>query len=556
MLRDWPTCCLDCGLFRACKNPAINGKGNKAAKVLCLFEAPGKDEDELNEILMGPAGKRLESILDTLYTKHGIDLGLTSSRWENVVMCQPKEDKTPKINHIRNCRAFWAAKAREMPNLKKVICFGGTALTSVLDQAPGRLDKWRQQPIHTPEFPNWTFFVTYHPAYTLGHRNPQAEKYVLEDLIFAMQWDLAASKIQEPTKAGTSVGEETERRLWAFSDPKTTRLKTRPWWILDVCRNYVVWDLEHTVPPKEGKVPENMSPWPDCLGRVGELKYLCWSTRFAAGGQRLQYERLEPHFISQIEAEFMTNIIFHAQHDIPWLYVNYGQMPQGPIFDPMIGYHLLDENYPDKSLEGICKRVFKAEPWKKAFWDNFSWEDPDWKALHEYCRTDVRWTQRLALYVAQQISREGLERLFVHEMANLQTSIEGICLGTAYDIEEAEAKRASLLLEAEVLHERARQLVGRELNLNSPQQILPVLKLFNKRVRDTSTPTLRRWLYREPGFEFGRLVLEFRRLQSELRYLVNYKNRLKADGKFHPTFGRTETGRHTCSGPNLMNVMR
>jgi DNA polymerase I-like protein with 3'-5' exonuclease and polymerase domains len=259
-----------------------------------------------------------------------------------------------------------------------------------------------------------------------------------------------------------------------------------------------------------------------------------------------------------MNSQATTQIIFKAPHDIAWMHHTYGYFPAGPLYDPMIAYHLLDENYPDKSLEGICLRVFNnVKPWKKEFWAGFDWGDIDWEALVEYCGIDTVMATRLAFWTAQKLVEEGLEKLFVHEMANRMTTIEGICLGVPFDQGEAESLRDGYLLEAEAMGVRAAEMVGREINLNAPGQVLEVLKTLNRRVRDTSTPTLRRWLWRTPDTPFVRLMLEHRRLQSKLRYLKHYQNTLRVDRRFHADMEPiTETGRYRCSGPNLMNVMR
>lgn len=546
-MKEWPKCCRSCRSFEDCFSPAIDGKGNKDARVLCLFDAPTKDDDEIGQILAGPSGKRMDDIACNLFIQKGLDVSPDAARWENVVMCHPSVEKTPKIDTIRYCRGFWITKANEMPNLEKIICFGTVALTSVLDQAPGKLDRWRRRAIKVPEFPHWDVFATYAPGYTLGHKNPQAEKWVLEDLEFALNWNAEAPRRDDLLDAGTSVAEKDDRLLWAIPGPKDNK---KEWWILNPHRLYLSWDLEHTG-------TKNKSPWPDAEGNVGELMLACWSTRFSQGRSRLDHGVPAATFRSLFDSPSTTHIVFKATHDIPWLNVNYGILPKGPLYDPMIAYQLLDENYPDKSLEGICKRVFNAEPWKKVFWDNFSWDDPDWNKLIAYCEEDVIWTTRLAFWSAQQLVEQGLEKLFVHEMVNRMTTIEGICLGVPYDVDCAEGLRDQLLLESEAYHARAAEMAGKEINLNAPAQVLSVLKVLNRRVRDTSTPTLRRWLWRHPDTPFVRMLLEYRRLQSKLRYLTHYRKTLRQDTRFHADMEpMTETGRYRCSGPNLMNVMR
>jgi uracil-DNA glycosylase family 4 len=520
-----PDVCLPCGLFRECKSPWLLGRGPKDAEILGLFEAPGPTEDAEGAILIGPSGKKQDAIFARA--------NMPPIRLENVVLCYPKHVATPKMNHIRACRGFWIALAKRMPNLKKVICFGRIAIASVLDEEPGTLTKYRLSALKIPEFPDLVFFATYHPSYV--RRNPQAEAWVLEDLDFAIRWPNVES---EPDLPDISIPQED--MSGAF------------WSVLDSSRPIMTIDLEHT-----GLLINNANPWPK-NGKVADLLLVCWKTRTDSGSTRLDVGGLPEPIIQHLKDPKAITILQNAPHELAWLHVNYGLWPAGTIFDVMIAFHLLDENYPTRSLEGIVKHLFHRDMAKEDFWRTFHLSGIDWPALTQYCMQDVIETEKAAKLLALRLRKQDLDKLFVHEMANRLTMSWARILGTRYNLEKAEVQAQQCIDNSTILTEKLRQLAGNwEFNPNAPGQVLEVLQRYNSRITSSDVTNLRRLLNRQPENTFALHMLEYRRLQSELRYLNNYKSEVYDDGLMHPDFQpTTETGRLRCSGPNMLNVMR
>jgi len=67
--------CKKCKLYQCAKNPYIEGRGNKNAKLLIIGEAPGKNEDEMGQVFVGSSGKTLQERLN----RYDIDYYITNA---------------------------------------------------------------------------------------------------------------------------------------------------------------------------------------------------------------------------------------------------------------------------------------------------------------------------------------------------------------------------------------------------------------------------------------------------------------------------------------------
>jgi len=531
-----PPECLECGAFRTCQSPWLTGRGGLDSENLFLFDAPDEVADTHGVIVCGPTGE----LWERLAKQAGVDYP-NHARYDNVVMCSPHGD--PNMKTIRLCRTFWVKRITQMPNLKRVICMGKIALTSVLnEQVKGRLDTFRRQTLYVPEFPKLIFFVTYHPA--AAKTNPALHNVIIEDIKYALETD------------GSEVNVDAEDEALIVEPVKNIHSSTSMWSILGESRDRPVLtlDFEHS-----GIVYENPMPWKR-NGQVGELLLCAYDIHLpdVSGVTRLDIAPLPDRVIEVLANPNSYLIAFNVHHELAWLYITYGIWPAGRLFDPMIGFHLLDENYPDKSLEGILKKVFQTVPYKGEFWKTFNPSNINWSGLGNLCMQDVNNTRRLARWIAKCLLDQDLHRLFDHEMANRATSTYGTIRGVRYNLEEAVKQASALTEEAVKLETLLRGITNvPELNFASPDQLLPILQLFDPKITSTDATTLRKLLWRQPENLFASRLLALKRVQTQLRYLHNYEQQVFDDGLMHfDSHPMSRTGRHRASGPNLQNVMR
>jgi len=109
------------------------------------------------------------------------------------------------------------------------------------------------------------------------------------------------------------------------------------------------------------------------------------------------------------------------------------------------------------------------------------------------------------------------------------------------------------------------EMVGEEINLNSPRQLEEILfdklklssfKRTPTRQRSTDESVLKKLKGSHPVIE---KILKYRWLfKLKSTYVDSILERLGADGRVHPTFNqaRTATGRLSCQDPNLQNIPR
>ena len=173
----WLAACADCthcGLSTQRQRVVIS-RGNPAARVMVIGEAPGASEDEQGLPFVGRSGR----VLDGLFTSAGLDPD-TDLFITNVVKCRPPENRKPTAAELRACRP-WIQKQIEVVDPPLVVLVGATAVKAMLGskQAMGSLrGVWIEQ-----DGRSW--MPIFHPSYLL--RNPSRDpgkpvSLTLEDL--------------------------------------------------------------------------------------------------------------------------------------------------------------------------------------------------------------------------------------------------------------------------------------------------------------------------------------------------------------------------------------
>lgn len=156
--------CGICGLSTGCKSPKmpVTGKGRKG--ILIVAEAPGKDEDDKGEQLVGAAGQKLRKAL----RKFDIDLDLDC--WKtNSIICRPPDNRTPTSNEIDYCRPNLLRAIKEL-NPRIIIPLGGAAVRSVIGPLwrsdPGSVSTWVGWKIPCQRYNCW-IAPNFHPSYVV-----------------------------------------------------------------------------------------------------------------------------------------------------------------------------------------------------------------------------------------------------------------------------------------------------------------------------------------------------------------------------------------------------
>ena len=163
--------CTRCPLQLKAKNP-VPGEGNPNAKVVCVGEGPGENEDETGLPFVGKAGALLTKILEA------VNLSREEVFITNVVKHRPPGNRNPQPDEVEACSPY-LIRQLELIKPKVIIAFGNFAAQTLLNTKDG-IGKLRGA-VHT--YHGTPLVVTYHPAALL--RNPNWKRPTWDDVKLA-----------------------------------------------------------------------------------------------------------------------------------------------------------------------------------------------------------------------------------------------------------------------------------------------------------------------------------------------------------------------------------
>lgn len=172
-VRDSVVGCKKCTLFNSCTAP-VPFAGKKSPTLVCVGEAPGKQEDQAGQPFIGPAGKLLRKWLgEAGFNERDVS-------FVNVVSCYP--GRTPTGREVEACRSNLAAQLAYL-NCKWLLVLGGVALNALLSPGVGRITDLRGLWFRPDGVGEGTVaLATWHPAAVL--RNRELELKAVEDLLY------------------------------------------------------------------------------------------------------------------------------------------------------------------------------------------------------------------------------------------------------------------------------------------------------------------------------------------------------------------------------------
>jgi DNA polymerase len=157
-LREVAEACTRCGLHST-RTHVVFSDGSPDARLLCVGEAPGANEDRTGLPFVGRAGKLLDRLL----------LSVGFPRAEvficNVLKCRPPGNRNPLPDEIEFCSPF-VLRQVELVKPTVIVAFGTFAAQTLL----GVRDSLRHLRGRTHLYEGFPLVVTYHPAALL--RNP------------------------------------------------------------------------------------------------------------------------------------------------------------------------------------------------------------------------------------------------------------------------------------------------------------------------------------------------------------------------------------------------
>jgi DNA polymerase len=163
--------CTRCPLFKTATR-GVPGEGDPKARLVCVGEAPGANEDETGRPFVGQAGQLLTQILAA------VDLTREEVFITNVVKHRPPGNRNPAPNEIEACSPY-LVRQLELIKPKVIVAFGTFAAQTLLNTKTP-IGKLRGE-VH--RYHGIPLVVTYHPAALL--RNPSWKRPTWEDVKLA-----------------------------------------------------------------------------------------------------------------------------------------------------------------------------------------------------------------------------------------------------------------------------------------------------------------------------------------------------------------------------------
>ena len=163
--------CTRCALYKTATR-GVPGDGPLNARLVCVGEAPGANEDVTGHPFVGAAGNLLTKILAA------VDLTRDEVFITNVVKHRPPGNRNPAPVEIAACNPFLVTQL-ELIRPKVIVAFGTFAAQTLLNTKTP-IGKLRGE-VH--RYHGIPLVVTYHPAALL--RNPAWKRPTWEDVKLA-----------------------------------------------------------------------------------------------------------------------------------------------------------------------------------------------------------------------------------------------------------------------------------------------------------------------------------------------------------------------------------
>lgn len=538
----------------------VRPRGNLRADILCVGEAPGEEEDRLQKVFVGKAGRFLEKFL---FRGSGIDIQ-EDVYLANAIPYRPYNPRTganakPSIAQVREYRGQIEDIIADMKP-KVIVAMGNVALHSIVPiykSKPGRdekkssgltgIQKWRGKVLWHREYDCYVVPMMHPSAIMREYYDMGSEFRLMQgiaDLETALKYaNKKRPEMTYPTSCYIKSPKEAYDILQMVKKEKTTSL-----------------DLE-----TEGFHPK-VDP---ILGasfctdsKTGY--YIDWKAIHNVQKNSLLFSQL----LSDPEIEF----IFHnGAFDQKFLYFAGYPLPVS-YFDTMISCHLCDENF-SVGLKPNTWRYLNFGGYDQAL-DEYirinkitNYKDIPDAILTEYGGFDAVSTRQLFDILSEKMKVEKVAPLFRKVSIPVRTVMtEAEITGFRVDTDRAHRLNTACDKAVAILTERAYTIAGREFNINSSVQVSKILfkdlglqpLKKTKSGWSTDKETLKA-VANQDGGDIAKYLHEIKYIhQKQTTFIKPVLTRFWDDGRIHTRYNTTgtDTGRTSCSDPGIHNIPR
>jgi DNA polymerase-1 len=532
--------CSKCNLSKQANDICLIGAGPYPCDLMIIGDSPGFRDNQDDPPISSKAGRILDIILEMLkLTRDKVYI-------TNVLKCAVAK---PSMEEIRTCRYYLMKEIRRVKP-KYIISLGNNALKGIFDsnlksisRERGRLVPFLYKDLDKVEH-EAIVIPTYHPFAAL--KNKYYANVILEDI---------KKGLRRSSEEGLKATEEQEVSYHLITDKNKHKYLPR---LLEatICS----MDIETT----------GLDSWNK------KLELVCWSISVQPKESFVFPNTADNRILLKAILSKKELLINHnIKFDLEWL-LRYGISYHGKLFDTWVAKHLLDENYPDKSLKHLARTelnmVELSEDEEVIIQHRKKGTSPSWEEWRKYNGGDTDAAFRLYARYNKRLEQEGLAALMLQEMQVLKTLIRVENYGIQIDKQVHQQLIEEYGSTINKLERKLNKLVG-EINLNSPKQIagllygrlgLPVIKMTKAKQPSADQDTLETLVAKnlhKGDREVLKSILEYKGVSKLYTvYLMGLikNDLLKWDGKIHCNFkiAGTVTGRLSCTEPNLQQIPR
>ena len=526
--------CDRCALNQCTLKTAARGAINSPFVV--VGEGPGKQELRAGIPFVGPSGKllhvRAPELLDSWYVTNAMLCGKPNEEPDD-----SEQDRQKLVQQgVSCCRRRLLAEIRAYPR-KLIIALGNGALWALTGDYKLKITQVRGRVIESP-LAEYGILPIVHPAAIM--RGTGNWRQFREDIRYAtteacygsFRQCIEPSEIcvyEEPGEAVESAIAELLQRRYISMDTETTGLKWR-------------------------------------LGRILYLGCAVSPHKVHIFGPRVLESGILRRLFEACDGVHHNAIFHNGKFDANWLRKPPYNLPAIVNDDTMLLSYACDERGGVHDLEQVASDLLSAKDYKYVIAQYVrkktdTYENVPKPVLQKYLAQDVSRTLQIFEIMRSRVSADpNLEKLYTKTLipaSELLTRIEAV--GFLTDEEQIHKVAIRLQEDANTAEKELFELVGYNLNLNSPSQVAELLygKLqlqpFKGRV-STDKRVLAHF-----DHPVIRALARYRRaVKLKSTYADAVLRERQDNGRIYATFmlHGTATGRLASKGPNMQNIPR
>jgi len=334
--------CDACNLKHQVISSNIPPTGQGGLSTFVLGEAPGEQEDRLNNQFVGETGHFLRNCLRVL----GYDLD--RDFWKsNALACRPTSptgsNRPPTTREIKACAPNWRLAVKQFQP-KNILLFGGKAVEAFFmnhtQPITTNLSISRFRRLHIPDEETGAWIIPlYHPSFVV--RNPDAEAIFKLDLKWAMEQivpERPAPVFEDYSKKIVCI-QNFDELMGLFRKIKEQR---KP-----MAFDYETSGLRPFY-PGHIIVSTSVAMW-------GEDVAYSWPHSYPGVWDSKQLEDIRVAWGDILADPFIVKIAQNIQMERPWSKLIIGVEPQSWCLDTMVCSHVIDER---PGFTGLDFQVF------------------------------------------------------------------------------------------------------------------------------------------------------------------------------------------------------